>query len=249
MNCETLISSLGYSCSRLSEDLLRLTTPYTYYQDGELIDLYLKTLSENKYRLSDVGNTLFHAKSMDCNLDKSRLKQLFNLAGQECIELTDEGELFCIASTQDLSIRVAEMIQVLIKSTSLEESWLSPMKNESFTDIVGYYLDSCSSKIQRNVKVTGSSGHQLSFPFTVQAESGLFYIQPVSSRENKLNWNSVHAAYGKMAEIAEIDCHRLVVLDDSCDVESSGQALTFLSGVSEAVLYSGRSQWGNMLAA
>ena len=73
VTCSTVISKLGFECHPMSDTLLRVVSPFTYYDDSEHISVFVQEMS-GQYRITDYCDTLMNIEARGCLLYTSIMK-------------------------------------------------------------------------------------------------------------------------------------------------------------------------------
>jgi hypothetical protein len=247
MNCVNLLENLGFSCAPRKNGALRLWSPFMF-DDGEHIGLFLEPIGKEQWLITDNCDTLMHASAMGAKLTKNRLNSIRHRFPE--VELTDGGALRALSHTSRLSTTVTAVLNTAIAISHQEQEWIPKIADERFTNSVGRELKAVAGEhLQRNVAVHGVSGHQIEIPFVIGLPgTGRYYIQPIASGDNRIDWSKIYRAGGKMLDLksAGVDDHqRLVVIEDLPNDKELGKAVTFLSVTTSVLLFSRRDQWLN----
>lgn len=246
MNCHDLINDLGFRCKNISEDLIRVWTPFTYGNDGEVVAFYVEK-DADKYRVTDNAASLMHAASLGVNLTPNRISKLRRLWGDE-VTVSDGGEIAKVVNAENLKEAVASVINASMIVSHHETSWLPRSRAISFNEEVGRVLSETvgESLLRRNVLVPGASGHQIEIPFVIERETAQTYIQPVAYGDGNVDWDNVYRGLGKMLDLKNAgadDAARTVVIDDSEPDEEIGKAITLLTIACSVVYFSKLAPW------
>lgn len=252
MNCTDTLASMGFKCAEVSENMIRVWSPFTYGNDGEIVGFYVETTGTDKYRVTDGAESLRHASSLGINLGRNRLDALRAIAGPRAL-VSSGGEISATADQSSLTEAIAAVLNAALAVSHLEFRWLPRASYETFTAEVGERLESAlAGRVKKNVTVTGASGHQIEIPFAVIAQDRDTYVQPVGYGDGRVKWDTVYRAFGKMVDLKNVDAaqdQRVIVVDDRNTHEDLGQSITFLSESATVVRYSGIERWLARVAA
>ncbi len=252
MNCTKLLAAMGFRCREVSEKLLRVWSPFTYGNDGEVVGFYVEETAHARYRVTDGAESLRHAASMGVNLSRSRVGTLQEIAG-DTAHISSGGEISATADESSLAAAIAAVLNAALAVSHMELRWMPRSPYETFTAEVGERLErDLPDRVKRNVVVTGGSGHQIEIPFAVSSGNRDTYIQPVAYGDGRVNWDNVYRAFGKMVDLRSVnatDDQRIVVVDDRDAQEDLSQSITFLSASAGVVRYSSIDKFVQKLAA
>ena len=59
MNCQSLLSNIGFECTNLDADTLRIWSPFSYGSDGELIGVYVEKRGDRYHVDLSLSRPLF----------------------------------------------------------------------------------------------------------------------------------------------------------------------------------------------
>jgi hypothetical protein len=121
MNCTQVLDSLGFECKPISDRLLRVWSPFTYGNDGEVIGLYVERTNAG-YRVTDGAEALSHAESMGVDISKKRLALLRAAAGKSA-EISSGGEIWASTDEGGLSAAVAGVLNAATAVSHFEHRW------------------------------------------------------------------------------------------------------------------------------
>lgn len=246
MNCQSVISSMGFVCREVGGDALRVWSPFTYGHDGERIGLYVEKAGSG-YRVTDNCEALMHASYMGINLTQGRMNAIRKAAGVGA-QVSEGGEITANVSEEMLGSGVAAVLNATMAVSHFETQWQPRWHQESFTKSVETVLEAVLGEmVLKNVTVTGASGHQLELPLAVRSGRVLTYVQPISATdEKKVDWNNVYAGWGRMTDIKNAnleDVARLVVLEEAANDPEMKRAVVLLSDSAAVVNFSKLPQW------
>lgn len=249
MKCSDILGNLGFDCAQVNENLLRVWSPFTYGDDGEEVGVYVEKLSDG-FVVSDNAEAMMHAASMGISLSKNRLATLRNVAGHS-VTIADGGEITAAASAESVPDAVATVIGAALGVGHLEAVWRPRHRNaQDFVRQVGDVLDSVvgKSRVSRDVKVTGASGHQIEIPFVIADE---IYVQPVAYGDGKVQWDNVYRGLGKMIDLKNAgasDRSRIIVVEDASNDAEIANAVSLLSITANVVQFSKIESWARKIA-
>ena len=246
MNCENLISQMGFSCRDLGGDTLRVWSPFTYSGDGERVGFYVEK-SNNGYRITDACEAMMNATAMGAHITESRMDSVRRAVGYKT-NLSDGGEISAIVSEEDVGNGMASVLNAALAVSHLKSEWRPRFRSETFLQNVEAILrKSFEQRLLKKVTVTGASGHQLELPLGVQNGEAITYVQPIAAtEENAMDWKRVYEAWGKMSDIKNSQnshAQRLIVLEESANDSEVKTAMSILLDSASVVRYSALSRW------
>lgn len=245
MNCTNLLENLGYTCAMRENGALRLWSPFTF-DDGEHLALFLEPDGKGQWRVTDHADTLMHASACGARITKARLDRIRERSSD--VNITEGGALAAIATLDSLPHVVAAVLNTAIAISHAEDAWRPKSRDQRFIAAVGKELEAVAGqRLQRNVTVTGVSGHQIEFPFAIDdTDAGRQFIQPVAYGDERMDWANVYKAHGKMFDLKSAgaeETQRIVVMEDIPGDAEVGKAITLLSYTAMVLLYNHRAQW------
>lgn len=252
MNCHEISIQLGFRCQPLSAGLLYVESPLALSFDGQLIGAYVQEIGRGLVRITDNADIMFCAITHGLKPHSKRADKISAMATKAGIEFSDGGELHAICPTEHAGFYLARFIETASRVGDLCDESLVP-KDSRFERLIGGQLEAAFGKrLKRRHSLVGASGHQLEFPFVLDAGSpGQTIIQTVSaSRRGSPNWPSVYGAVGKMGDLKNAGdrSKRLIVLQGGDEI-STIQASNALAEHASVILYENREQFVASLAA
>ncbi len=246
MNCQTLISNMGFDCQYLGGDTLRLWSPFTYGNDGQVVGLYVESINGG-FHITDNAESLMHASSMGIKLSKARIEALRRASGKS-VKVSDGGEISISVEKENLADGVASVLNAAMAVSHFESIWTPRNKSESFAKLVAETLsEEVGEKLLRKVNVVGASGHQLEIPLAIKTGSALAYIQPIASTDElHVDWQNVYSGFGKMMDLKSAGADgesRIVILDDASNDPEIPKATTMLAMCASVVNFSNLRPW------
>ncbi|SFB88768.1 protein of unknown function DUF1828 [Marinospirillum celere] len=124
MTPDQVQSLLQLDCKELGEGLLFVQSPLTLAFDGNHLGAYLQDLGSGRYRLSDNAETLFTAMAAGMAITSKRRKQLKVGLQVPPVELSSQGELFCVTDEEALSFVLARFFESQTQLSCLLAEWL-----------------------------------------------------------------------------------------------------------------------------
>lgn len=248
MNCTSVISEMGFTCREIGGDTLRIWSPFTYGNDGDVIALYVEKTPQG-YRVTDNCESFMHASAMGISLTPAKLDAVRRASTHpDCV--TSGGEIVAYVEDKDVGIGVARVLNASLAVSHFESAWKPRIKSDTFTKTVGNVLEeSLGSRLLRNVTVTGASGHQLELPLAVQSGKRVLYLQPISTNaENRIDWKSIYAGFGRMADLKQAGIEpgsRIVILEEASDPSEMKSALTMLNDSANVVQFRALKSWAD----
>lgn len=252
MNCQEISAQLGFRCQPLSEGLLYVESPLSLSFDGLLIGAYVQEIGRGLVRITDNADIMFCAATHGLKPHAKRADKIAAMAASAGLLFSDDGELHAVCPTEHAGFYLARFIETASRLGDMCDEALI-IKESRFERLIGGQLDAAFGKrIKRRVSLVGASGHQLEFPFVLDAGSaGQTIIQTIGvSRQGNPNWPSVYGTVGKMGDLknAGDKSRRLIVLQ-SGDEQATTQASIALAEHASVVLYKNRDQLMGLLAA
>lgn len=251
MNCQSLLSNIGFECRSLDADTLRIWSPFSYGVDGEHVGVYVEKRGGN-FHVTDHAEALMHASSMGINVTDKRV---------EAVRRTTTGRVTIsrggVISTTVDDARVHEGVVAVLSAAlavgHFEAAWVPRVRSESFAKAVADVLEAeVGERLLRDVQVVGASGHQLELPFAIQNKSNLIYLQPIAADEDSVNWTNVYSGFGKMTDLKNAGAEsssRVIVLEDAPTDTEMPKAVSLLAMSATVVQFPKLRQWLHKHAA
>lgn len=252
MNCESVISKLGFSCRPLGGGALRVWSPFTYAGDGERIGFYVEE-TRTGYRVTDNCEAMMQATATGMNVTPGRINAIRKAAGAEGC-LSEGGEIEKFVSEADIGLGMAAVLNTALAVSHIRTQWTPRFRAESFARDVEVVLEATlAGGVLKKLSVTGASGHQLEFPLAVRDGLQLIYVQPVpATDDDTVDWRRVYEGWGRMTDLrnAQIaESGRLVVLQDAANDAEIKNAIGILADSAPVVLFSNLRQWAQQKRA
>ncbi len=239
MNHEIIAHALCGRYTRTSDRAGYIESPMAFPSDGTLIGAYVIATGEDRFHVTDDGDTVFHSSVAGADVTAARLKSYRNIAAEYGLALTDEGVMNATCSAQDLSAVLARYMQAAsaIATKSIRHR---PKDDERFERIVSaVLLAHYGNRVTKRPEVTGLSGHQLRFPFGLDLRGPRpALIQTIAADDEVIHWKAVYEAGGKFKDVrsARGDMQLIAVLEGSKDVD---RASRFFADTASVVIYEG----------
>lgn len=239
----------------MSDTLLRVVSPFTYYDDSEHISVFVQEMS-GQYRITDYCDTLMNIESRGINLTKKRISLIKASLASQGVTLNDSGEISAWASESTVGEMTANVIRGGLLASAQTADWYSEIKDDKFERCVISYLKSqgLGNRLSLKEKIKGISGHEITIPITLKQESPLllpkrgFTVSLASSR----GWNTAHSTVGKIVDISHTvpTVNNRFVIVDSESLSSELQQLSLLFNDTALVLpFHNRDSWIESLVA
>jgi len=255
VTCSTVISKLGFECHPMSDTLLRVISPFTYYDDSEQISVFVQEMS-GQYRITDYCDTLMNIESRGINLTKRKIDLIRTSLASQGVTLNESGEISAWATENNVGSMTANVIRGGLLASAQSAEWYAEVKDDRFEKCVISYLKSqgLGSRLSLKEKVRGISGHDITIPITLRQKSNLltpkrgFTVSLSGSR----GWNTAHSTVGKIVDISHSVPHvsnRFVIVDSE-GLSPELQQLALLFNDSALVLpFHNRDSWIETLVA
>lgn len=252
MNCLDIMNALGYSCRQVRDGVIKIETPFSYHGDGQLIDLYVRE-KDGEFHFSDAANTVRLLSTHNVSITTKRLGSLAQAVEFEGVAISDRGELSISAPSTQVTLAIAGLISACLGVSHQIKHWQDKAAPISFTDKVARYLETRFRSIERNVEVSGMSGHKYAVPIVIRSERQIAYFQTITQKHGKISWPDVQKSVGLMTDIklATDDSgsiKRYTIIDDN-EGPVVAQAETLLSTCSSVLPFSRHDDWLNNIAA
>lgn len=255
VTCSTVISKLGFECHPMSDTLLRVTSPFTYYDDNEHISVFVQELS-GQYRITDYCDTLMNIEARGINLTKRKIDLIRSSLASQGVTLNESGEISAWANEKTVGVMTANVIRGGLLASAQSADWYAEVKDDKFERCVVSYLKSqgLGERLSLKEKMKGISGHEITIPITLKPQSSLltpkrgFTVSLSSSR----GWNTAHSTVGKIVDISHVvpDISNRFVIVDTEGLSHELQQLSLLFNDNALVLpFHSRDTWIESLVA
>lgn len=250
MNCQSLLSNIGFECMSLDADTLRIWSPFSYGTDGEHVGVFVEKRGD-RVHVTDNAEALMHASAMGIKINDRRVEVLRRVAS--AVTISSGGVISTTVDDSRVHEGVVAVLNAALAVGHFETAWAPRVRSESFTKIVGDILEAeLGERLLRDVQVTGASGHQLELPFAIQGRAELIYLQPVAAEEDRVNWTNVYSGFGKMTDLKNAGADsgaRVVVLEDAPADAEMPKAVSLLAMSATVVQFPELRQWVQRHAA
>ncbi|WP_177325215.1 MULTISPECIES: DUF1828 domain-containing protein [unclassified Pseudomonas] len=217
-----------------------MTVPY----DGNLIGAYVEDIGRGRVRISDNADTLFHAMTVGIQPTASRGRKLADIAADNHVHLSDDGELFVACDKENASFYLTQIIDAAASISYACSQWQVASESRFDRVVSDALKKSFPGKVKRNFTITGASGHQLKFPFAIDVETPeIQVVQTVSAVNGVPYWPSVYQALGKMIDVKNAipSIRRTVIFEEAAANEIS-KASAALVECASVLIYSTPAQ-------
>lgn len=232
MNTSLFMNSLKVQQQPISDGIIYASTPLVMPFYGCAIGGYIEDIGNDRVRISDNADTLFEAIAQGVEHSQKRTELIQHTASRFGMELSEAGEITATCQRNELEYFFIRFIEATLAVANTTLDWHPATKvNHKFKQEVGAVL-ACGFKerITKNVKVMGSSGHQLTFHFVLDADKpNEKLIQTIGLSETSLDWNHVYGTLGKMVDISRIRSSKRIVIIENADTEELLNASALLN--------------------
>lgn len=228
MNCLQIKETLGYQCTPIKEGVFFLNSSFTHGYDPESLGAYVVDSGNGRMTITDDGNQLYTAQTHGVNLTAHRCKKLDDMLAAYRLSITADGEVAGTCKTDEIGHFLHRYFEASIRLS--DAIWeMFPGAPKSFEDKVGDILKKGipARRITKNFTIQGASGHQLTFPFAIDAQTDhAKVIQPISTRGQDPRWSTVMQTLGKLVEFkqAHESARAFVILEAGARSEGSQHA-------------------------
>ncbi len=244
MNCQSLLSNIGFECLSLDADTLRIWSPFSYGTDGEHIGVYVERRG-SRVHITDNAEALMHASSMGIKLTDRRIDAVRRAA--TAVTISRGGTISITVDNDQVHEGVVAVLNAALAVGHFETAWAPRVRTESFTKIVADILEAeLGGRLLRDVLVTGASGHQVELPFAIQGKAELIYLQTVAAEDDRVNWTNVYSGFGKMTDLKNAGADsgaRVVVLETAPGDLEMPKAVSLLAMSATVVQFPKLRQW------
>lgn len=249
MNNLTL-NVLGAQCQPVADGVIYASTSLAMPFYGRALGGYIQDLGNNRVRISDNADTLFEAITHGVKHSKDRELHIKELAKSFDMEFTDVGELAVVCSVDRVDYFFSRFLEASFALASNTLNWHpAHKKTGAFKREIGSILTrEYKERLKKNVKVTGSSGHQLIFHFAIDSEMPEEQlIQTISSSNSSVDWSVVYGTLGKMIDVSRVSEAKRLVIIERADGEELASASTLLSTKATVIPFSNGSDLVNAI--
>ncbi|MBE0508968.1 MAG: DUF1828 domain-containing protein [Marinospirillum sp.] len=243
---------LNLQCKPVTEGTVFLQSPLTQAFDSSCIGVYVQELQNNRYRISDNADTLFNALTSGITSNPRRSRQLQDIIERNQVQLSEQGEIHCSCSLDELSWQLARMLDAITCIGQLCSDWI-PLPTETTTRFDRQLGAALKTRFGQQLKSSyshyGASGHELNFPFALEQDNSIRLIQTVASSKNQINWEKVYHTIGKMSDLrnAAPQIPRYVVIEPATDATETQKAILALTDCAHVILYQDTDQLAEAL--
>lgn len=248
MKCASLIESLGFSCFPRGGDAVRVISPLFLADDGLHAGCYVENTGSG-WRISDYGETLMHAVSLGADLSQQRIRAV-QRTFDHGMQLDDNGVLSIYTDNNGIAVGISRFFSAAIILADRATAWRPRARPDTFAAQVERAIAPVAGdRWFRRIITQGASGHQMEFPFGVEMDYGMAFLQPISANHEsgRMNWSDVYKAHGKMSDLMALGADNrtrvAIVDDDALDPEEAGNAITLLAHSCEVLRFSKHARW------
>ncbi len=211
---EEYISGLkeGFKCIS-TEKRLRIITPYLY-PDNDLIEIFIEELSNNRLKITDLGETFRHLHSQGFDVYSSPKRKFLveTIASRLNVKISD-GNLVSITETDKIFDAVFDIITA---SRGISDLIYTSKTYEpgAFFDEVKDFLVENEFKVESKVKIRGLSNKNYTVDFKI-LNGKVSYLQTLSPKniwgvKGKVDatvrmWLDFNEEYKKICLLNDID--------------------------------------------
>lgn len=245
MNCTDISRHLGFRCRHINDGLTYIQSPLTLSFDGAAIGAFVQDIGRGLVRITDNSDILFTAMTHGIAPDQRRSKKFSDIAKLSGMSLSENGELHTICPESEAGFQIARFIEAASRIGDACEDMLVIHVPKFQRKIGSMLAKRYKERLRREFFLSGASGHQLSFPFVLNAGTpNQMVIQTIAAGSaGKPSWASIYGAVGKMGDLKNSgdSTKRTVILERGED-ESTQQAMVALAETASIVVYDGNNE-------
>jgi len=236
--CEKIVQAYldylgqGFKCYTEDEYVV-LETPYLY-PDGDTIQLFIELLSENRVRMSDLGETLRSLAMLNYKLSSRARKSQFNHILTSTGVRSNKGALCVVTTKEEAGVKMSDLLNGIRQVSSLVYT------------LRGYAAPTFREEVEGFIR---AEGYDPQVDYEIYGDSGRLYrvhlylddrrrqaFRTLSAHTRAWAENQLNATYVMWDDIKlkHEDIQRITVIDDIDSVWTS-EWLTLLRRVSEFV--------------
>lgn len=239
MNLTTLATAVNGRYVPLSERHGFIESCLSIPRDGTLLGAYLFDCGEGRIRMTDDGDTLFNIAAAGAAINKTSARKYRAIAGECGADLSDNGELAASFPEAFAQVAIPRYFEAAhrIAAASLGHR---PKASTRFMRIIDEALTLAMPKrVTRRFTVVGASGHQLMFPFALDATSATpILLQTVAADDGEVDWASVYQADGKFRDVMNTGARiRRIAVMEPADDGQIAQARVALGDSADVILF------------
>lgn len=166
---------------KISDEWTEITTPFLD-SHNDMLQIYAKKLSDNRYLLTDDGCILTDLEQSGCSLESDRRKNMLKTILNSVNVQENDGELFVESSREEFAKRKHDLLQAMLAVNDLIYI-AQPTVERLFRDDVATWLESIDARATANVKITGKStlDHSIDFIIPKSKNAPERLIQTINS--------------------------------------------------------------------
>ena len=146
------------------KDIVQISTPYLNAHN-DAIQIYLKR-EEDKYILSDEGETISELEMYGCSLESGKRSKILKSILQGFGVVLNDGVIQNTATSDDFPLKKHCLIQAIL---SVNDMFFlaDPYIKSIFLEDVQNWLDACEIRFSPNIIIKGLSGFDRKFDFVI----------------------------------------------------------------------------------
>lgn len=239
MNLSAIANALNGRYVPIGEHHGFVESTLTIPRDGTLLGAYLFDCGNGEVRLTDDGDTLFNVAAAGTVISKSKVSKYRDIATECGVTLTEGGELTANCTEASASIALPRFFEAAhrIAISSLAHR---PKVSSNFIGVIDEVLTRAMPKrVTRRFTVVGASGHQLMFPFALDAGSATpILLQTVAADHGDVDWAGVYQADGKFRDVMNTGAKiRRIAVVEQADATQIAQARVALGDSADVILF------------
>lgn len=234
MKCADVVNATGWICSQSGRDSVRAIAPFSMDDGGQSISFYIAQVEEDKFYLTDAGETTMYVEHLGVRLNKKRIENLNKTYSVKAAAFDEDGCIVAEGKMDDLSESLWDAVKLTLALSAKKEKWLRKFNQERFSSVVYRELSAQlgADKIIRKVKIKAASGNTIEFPIGVKRMDGnTSYVNPLALEDDRFLWSQVYQLHGKFSDVKAISDinNRFVILEKGGEKLETGRIVNFLS--------------------
>jgi hypothetical protein len=234
MKCADVINATGWTCYPNGQNSVRAIAPFSIDDDGQLVSFYIAQVEEDKFYLTDAGETAMYIEHLGIRLNKKRIESLNKTYSAKAATFDEDGCIVAQGKMKDLDESLWDAVKLTLSLSFKKEKWQRKFNQEKFSSIVYKELSAQlgAEKIIRKAKIKAASGNTIEFPIGVKREDGnTSYVNPLALEGDRFLWSHVYQLHGKFSDVKAISDinNRFVILEQGGEKLETGRVINFLS--------------------
>ena len=174
---EHIAKATKWECLNSGKNAVRAIAPFSFAIDGQYISFYVAQRNDNKFFITDAGNTAMLLSSHGIEITLKKIQGVINRSDISTVSISPSGEIVGECDAEDLGFFLWDAALLAYRISIEAQAWRPKLDQIRFTQLTKEIITTKvgNTRIITKANTKGISGHVIEFPFAVRSVSNDFF--------------------------------------------------------------------------